>query len=431
MAEKVLQLYLDNQFIKTSDTEDVARLNKAVTEVAKRLKAKKAKIIPYTLVAIDPLIAETEPVVIEVEKIIIQKWGTFKNSVAQTKDKPTVYIRAVILEALLRLAKDDGSFAGIVWHTSRDSFGYFNLGNEGAVLKELLERVGNEFEKSSREYWGGTASFNPKNLGVSAVKLNPIKPKLLNQDNLENHLKAAATHSGWGGGGENPGAPTQGTHTWGTYFGERAAKGISEIVDEVFSGQAAELNRNSLAVQQTLNSFFNDIQPLFDQINQGIQTSVNSANKRGELLWWKQTLCSTLPTRSYRTLSKIEACFWMTNDLAKLVSGVYPASVDYLLREALRDVFGNEIDESVPLSDWISEIKKLEEEQRDVLKTNNLESSIEGKKPLGVALSNYVGEASEDVFTEARVDKKMTISLADLAVWLFHDLQAAKLAAIK
>ena len=99
MVESILQTYLNEQFIKTTEEGNVANLKKVVTELVKILQKRKTKVITYTLVSIDPQISEDDPVVIEVEKIIIKKWPAFKNNVTATKDKATTYIRAVILEA--------------------------------------------------------------------------------------------------------------------------------------------------------------------------------------------------------------------------------------------------------------------------------------------------------------------------------------------
>ena len=44
MSETILQTYLNNQFIKTSDEGNIASLKKAVAEVVKRLEKKKEKI---------------------------------------------------------------------------------------------------------------------------------------------------------------------------------------------------------------------------------------------------------------------------------------------------------------------------------------------------------------------------------------------------
>ena len=81
MAETLLQTYLNNQFVKTTEEGNINNLKKAIDELVKQLLKKRTKIIAYTLVALDPQISENDPVVIEVEKIIIKKWPAFKNNV--------------------------------------------------------------------------------------------------------------------------------------------------------------------------------------------------------------------------------------------------------------------------------------------------------------------------------------------------------------
>src|ERR1700743_4034056 len=118
MSETILQIFLNNQFIKTADTGNIESLGKAVAAVKGLLAKKKQLVIPYTLVALDPQIAGTDPVVAEVEAIIIKNWPTFKNSTS-TKDKPTTYVRVVILQAFAELSKDE-QIAAVIWLTGRN-----------------------------------------------------------------------------------------------------------------------------------------------------------------------------------------------------------------------------------------------------------------------------------------------------------------------
>lgn len=175
MAESILQTFLNQQFIKTSDGGNIDSLKKAVTAVVNTLSKNRKLIIAYTLVALDPQISESEPVVIEVEKIIIKNWPTFKNNTS-TKDKATTYVRIVILQALSELMKDN-QLQAIIWLTGRNVISYYKTQKEKQVISTLLLEMGNSFEMASRK------------------------------------LKAASNHSGWvtqGGGGENPSYPSAG-----------------------------------------------------------------------------------------------------------------------------------------------------------------------------------------------------------------------------
>ena len=73
MITSILQDFLDNRFIKTDDADNLKSLKVAASEVEKQLRKKKNKLISYTLVAFDPTVASNDPVVEQVEQIIIKK----------------------------------------------------------------------------------------------------------------------------------------------------------------------------------------------------------------------------------------------------------------------------------------------------------------------------------------------------------------------
>ena len=155
MNESILQAYLNEQHIKTDVQENIDGLKKAVSEVKKYLTRRKvrADTIPYTLVALDPKIKDNDPVVQQVETIIIKKWPAFKNSVTATKDKSTTYVRAVILESLSQLVKDDIVTAAIVWLTARDVIGHYQLGLEENEISGFLQEMADRTEENGQAVW--------------------------------------------------------------------------------------------------------------------------------------------------------------------------------------------------------------------------------------------------------------------------------------
>ena len=240
MADTLLQTYLNNQFIKTSDEGNIAQLRKAATEVAKRLRKKKAKVIPYTLVGIDPLISEDDPVIVEVEKIIIGKWRTFKNGITQTKEKATTYIRAVILEALRQLAKEE-QFAALIWLTSRDVISFFDTSGEKLVLRDFLIQIGDEIEAKSQVQWGLDRMVSLNGLDMSSMNLSvkSVKGISISEESIENHLLDAAQYHRWAGSsnqiGSNPQQPNN--QLWAPHFAKHSAIGLVQELNEAFSIQ--------------------------------------------------------------------------------------------------------------------------------------------------------------------------------------------------
>lgn len=156
MTESILQSYLNEQHIKTDVQENIDSLKKAVKEVKKYLTRRKVKsdTIPYTLVALDPKVKDSDPVVQQVETIIIKKWTAFKNSVTATKDKSTTYVRAVILESLSQLSKDDVATAALVWLTARDVIRHYQLDSEESVISGFLQELADRTEENGQAAWG-------------------------------------------------------------------------------------------------------------------------------------------------------------------------------------------------------------------------------------------------------------------------------------
>ena len=188
MTESILQTYLNEQHIKTDVTENIDSLKKAVKEIEKYLTRKKIKpdIISYILVALDPKIKDSDPVVQHVETIIIKKWPAFKNSVTATNDKSTTYVRAVILESLSQLSKGDAAMAALIWLTARDVIGHYQLDVEENSIRTFLQRLADQAEKNGQAAWGispklQASKFNEVEISISAVNAAEIDEESLKE----------------------------------------------------------------------------------------------------------------------------------------------------------------------------------------------------------------------------------------------------------
>ena len=421
MTESILQTYLNEQHIKTDVTENIENLKKAVKELEKNLTRKKVKsdIIPYTLVALDPKVKGNDPVVQQVEKIIIKKWPTFKNGVTATNDTSTTYVRAVILEALSQLSRKDSATATLVWLTVRDVIEHYQLGAEESSIRGLFQELADRAEESGQARWGvghklQVREFNEVEISIPAVKATEIDEKSLKEQLLD-----AMVHSAWSqqaGGGKNPHHHGQNSWEWPKFMAEHSATGIIQVVNSALSQQA--------------QSLFVQLKPFFEELDNSIVNNITANNKRSELLWWKQSLYSRSLNVSYRSLDLLNATVCMAYDLAEQVEPIYPESLDYLLRETLKDVHREQVAEERPLIDWLEDSLNLHEEIQSALKIYTAQE--EQRKPLLNAWANvlYSNETSH-FFTETGIDEDAKLTASDLAVWLFHGLQAQKLATDK
>lgn len=432
MTESILQTYLNEQHIKTDVSENIDSLNKAVKEVTKYLTRKKIKsdFIPYTLVALDPKVKDSDPVVQQVETIIIKKWPAFKNSVTATNDTSTTYVRAVILESLSQLSKNDAATAALVWLTARDVIGHYQLDAEESSIRALLQELADRVEENGQAAWGIGHKLQASEFKGAEISISTVKAAQIDEESLKQHLLDALVHSAWrgnAGGGMNPQTNGQNSWQWSKFAAEHSATGITEVMNSALSNQAKSLSTISSSIQKSMDDYFDQLQPFFKDLNNSIVQSITANNKRSELLWWKQSLYSRSLNVGYRSLGPLNAAVCMAYDLAELVEPIYPESLDYLLRETLKDVHGDQATEEHSLTDWLKDSFNLHGNIQSALKVYLAQG--EQRTPLLNALANtlHSGETN-NFFTKTGIDKKAKLTASDLAVWLFHGLQAQKLA---
>lgn len=428
MTNSILQSFLDNRFIKADDPEHIVKLNKAISEVQKLLRKKKPKVISYTLVALDPTISDDEPVVREVESLIIKKWPTFRNSVAKTKDTPIAYIQAVILESLNELSKDV-NMAAIVWHTGCNIVNHYKLAGQEEVLTLFLLKIGKKVEEVGRYNWSILENAEIDTIDPIEISLPNVSSGKVAEEALQTHLMAAATQQSVGG--ENPQWPSNNAAQWPTFFSTRAAQGLSKEINAALSTQNKSLVSISNSIQEYIVSYFSNLKPHLEQVSSSILQSSQSLNKRSDLLWWKQALYSPRLDSSYRTLDPLTIVVAMAVDLADNVSPIHPKSIDFFLKETLRDVLCDETDKEVAVAELLDQMKQIFDAKKQLLE--DLCNENENRKSLGACMADMVKEQmnADEFFKRTGLEKRAKISLGELTVWLFHDLQANKLANTK
>ncbi len=428
MSDSIIQSFLDQQFIKTDDPVHIQKLTKVSAVIQTRLKKKKQKIISYTLVALDPTISDEDPVVSEIEALIIKHWSTFRNSVAKTKDSPIVYIQAVILDALNKLSNDE-NFAAIVWHTGCNIISHYRLASQEKVLTHFLLEMGKKVEKIGRNNWSILENAKINTIDPIKSSLPNVSPGKVAEEALQTHLLAAAAQQGVGG--ENPQWPSNNAAQWPTFFSTRAAQGLSKEINDALSTQNKSLTSISKSIQESIDSYYGNLKPHLEQVSSSILQNSQSLNKRSYLLWWKQALYSPRLDSSYRTLGPLALAVSMAVDLADNVSPIHPKSVDFFLKEALRDVLGGEMDKEVAVTELLEQLQKLSNAEKQLLE--DLCNESESRKSLGACMADMMKEEmnTDEFLKRTGLVKRAKISFGELTVWLFHDLQANTLANMK
>lgn len=408
----MLQKFLDLNFIQIKEDENLAKLRKAGGELARKLSNNKAKIISYTLIALDPEVKANNSDLNEAKKIIIKNWKTF---ITNSGDTPVPIIRAVILEALETMSKET-DYACLIWLAGRNVIKHYKLGRESELLTKFLLDLGNKIEKEAVESWSLPSESKIAKL---TLKIEELTGATLDKTEAENHLKAAAIHKGWGEGGENPYAPNQNNVNWPKFFAERAGQGIASVVNKALKSQAKGITASLSQAQEALNG-------LLIQAQSGILQKNSLMQTRTQLLWWKEACYSESLKQSYWELKDGLLQVALANDFSSFVPFIYPNSANFFLKETHRVLISEEGKRMK-----ISEILKLINAVSEELKTIFVEyKAEEGRISLMNFLKGLVWKRHEPTQFKNIVGISATteITLDEFTLWLFHDFQALKIA---
>lgn len=404
----MIQEFLTNNLIQITEDENVEKLLKASTTLEKKLSKDKSKIPTFTLIALDPEVKVADPNVQEVQELIINNWKTFTSN---CKDTPLTYIRAVILETLEKLSSDI-NVANLVFLSSRNISKHLNLkGKEKELILQFITELGRRIETNAAESWSISKSFEIQELKIEIAKTTGVS---IDNAKLEGHLKAASIHTSWGNEGESQYTANQGNVSWPLFFSQRAAKGISELLNNAFNKQSAQLNEIQSKIQDAVNKTI----PL--ALTESAKQN-SSLTMRTELLWWKEACYSKKLNDSYRNAQNGLLQLILAIDYASFVPYIFPQSVDYFLKETHKGIITGE-DKKLKLSEIFKFIDGSKEKLKQCLSEDPFEieriSLMQFVK--GYCFEKYTIKQLKDI---VGISENSELTLSEFTLWLFHDLQ--------
>jgi len=415
----MLQEFLDANLLAITDEGYFEKIKKTADELAKKLNKSKARVLNYTLSALDPDIPADNPDIIEVKDLITKNWSTF---LTNSKDTPVTFIRAVMLEAL-QAVSNEISNACLIWLTGRNIQQQFKLiGKEKELVQNFLLSLGRRVENAATESWTLPSETKLQQLSVEIKEVTNI---ILDKVTLQKlFVCASGPHDNASQvpyENPNPHWPNSGP-SWSYEFPSRAATAVSQVVNKAFKEQATAVNTNLTQIQDAINKLLSQTQSDIIERNSLLQM-------RTQLLWWKESCYSTSLNQSYRGQLNGLLQILLASDYSAFVPTIYPTSADYFLKETHRALVK---DENKKFK--VSEILKQVELSREALKMVFLEPTIE---PGRISLLNFIkGLAwnkytSEQFKTFVGFDDTTEMTLSDFTIWLFHDLQSLKISTSK
>lgn len=424
--EKLLTKFLDVGLLPhLANNEQVAFIESAIADVAKKLAKSRVHLITYTLVALHPDISKENSLIREVDEALKKHWKTIQNNIS---DEPRQIWRTIIWGALNQQAKDVTS-AAVIWFTASSLLPYAELdANEYTVISEFLFSLRDKVETETVRLWNQSNQSNAGNPDLNFTLDKPEVKSVIDAAFKQELIKATGPNdkSGTALEGANQYSPASQLNYWSDTFAEQSAKAIGKRINS----SAVNLT-NDLYSQ--LGEFVEELKNSISQLSENLISENTYRQIRNELLWWRQTLYSPILRKGYRELDSAEVAFAAAADLHKLLSGVHPISVEYLLRETFKATAVEDFDKKFPLKYIVDKILADSDAKIISALTNDYYKNFSDSVPLLgiIKRSMNSGRIDEEDFGLLGLKSNTEITLPEFAIWMFRDLQAYRLANLK
>lgn len=427
-------------------------LESASEKLAGHFLKNPAKAIPAILVALDDDAGPDEPIFQLAEDVLREDWKGLRS---RFKERPRPLLRVLLFDALQRAGGQSGKLASALWLSASRIYSHLRLGREASTFTRVLTSYAERLEKEAGEQGIDGGAMSPPNLSsVESPTPNQINNQFLQPNELLPLMQAALgptepkgqpcnaqfSRFHWTGGhtkgskGPNPHWPSDGSYSewcWAAaprleevlltavnLGGQRLAEQLAPPIVEL----AASIQR---AFEQHAQQLTAGIEQLWQRSNQISRT----AKLKTEVLWWLEALYSPSLRTSYRALPSLMAVVAMSHDLFGVVAACQPppASVVHVLGEAVNRLKETGYDRKYALSEVLAGVQEHGPMLRDLV---TAPADAVGRRPLlqVVETSVYQAAPSErDLLAQTGLRGDESVSLPELAMWCFQDLQARSL----
>jgi GTPase-associated system helical domain len=418
----IIDKYLEAGLLSTLGENEThyGYLAETVNSLVEKIRNNYILLIPFSLVAFQAHLSETEPGVIRVYNVLKDYWKLIGN---KYPDLPVELIKPIMLETISRLCIGDGRIASIVYHGNVSAVTHYQYASkEVSLVKQILTTAVIKAEEfATSDYISLTEVREIPDFNVEIAAPEKIK---VDQATLQGRLYASA-----GPTNEqsqpldppaNPYLPASHGLTWNKPFSEIASKGIASSIEGT--------------IDDALSEFANEASTVISDKLREISVYTNNSGEsrlvtENKVLWWMQSLYSPKLRSSYRDLPLPVTIIAMTHDLFNIISVPIPESVVYVLGEAILNAISDvpvKNRKAVKLSEWLDNFKKtgvLNAIEPLQISSSNLGNHTQSLIAVVRAVLN--GQAASKEMLGDLLD--VTLTPRQLGMWLFRDLIAEKL----
>jgi GTPase-associated system helical domain len=419
MEDNFLQETLKIGLFDIGDSDERFKwLQESITDLQKKFEENYSLLPKFTLVALDPEISDTEPVMIETEIIITSHWRAIRGKYTEM---PRNIIRGVILNALYGIGMKNTFFATIINLAALSFYPYAKINSEKKLIDQMLTSLGRIAEDSAIEEWSLAEESYFSKLGT--LKITGFKPGSVAIDKalLRKSLKDATQQTSKGYD------PYNNPEEWAESFSTKSSDGISLAFNNALESFSKSLSPT--AIETPVNKFFTDFKKELNSILKSSFSSLKAVERRSNLLWWKETLYSPSQKGSYREVDTNILPIILAADLNDKVPKITPVSVDYLLMDTLF-ILNDKQDNSISFTNYLSAIS--ESEKKSILKPyfgsiNEQDGRISITDFISLLINDRV--TIDDFKRKTGIDSQESVTFSELSIIIFHDLLIQRLIA--
>lgn len=331
MEQEFLMRFLEIGAINlNSDDTKLEKLRSTAKDLSAALGKAPSKTVSFTMVAADPLVPPTDPVVEEAMAALRKRWETVANAFS---GRPVNVLRAVLLDAIVQAAREDDTIAVAFVNAARNALTHAEAADEAPIWRDAVSEIESRVDARAVAEWATPEMISVEPLKYTAPQAAVAKfeaPTIDRSDLTGRVLSAAGP---WGS--VTPKNQYQ-VHSQPQQWTQDFAKLMTQAIADAVEAVASELAPSPIDLSGPLSSLAKSVTTHVEAALASFSSATAGLQRRTNLLWWKEALYSPSAHESYLEMPVFQASALMALDLHEQVPTFSPASVSAFLKEAIR-----------------------------------------------------------------------------------------------
>lgn len=421
------------------DDERLAKIERAAKAVSQQFVAHPPDLIRAILAGLDPDVPATDPAMAQAERALLAEWKSMRS----VYTSPAVgLIRAILLEACSQAG--EGNRAAILWLTAADALPWVRLGKAESAMRRMLQMLAARAEEAALAVPSMPTSSSEGEAAIEVeapAEITETTPRTVDRQELLLRVAAAAGPNYRNNKkitNANPSWPSAqyANPDWSWDFADRMQALLADELDALaientrLDAATQQLQASQAAFAKTLNNALATQKRWVQDALEASKARLEAEQLRLGALWWAEALYSRSLRCSYRELHPALAAVVMAIDLLDQVNKPTPASVGYLLAEAVHRLPDAEYGIKHALPELLGTLRetrgRLPTGWMDKLSPPPTEGRLSMRDLVILALKDQGDIAG--AMGRAGLTGEAALSLPELARALFRQEQAVQLA---